>query len=169
MPRKVVLLLLVMAGLFVIMYSFYWKETGDLSSKRNPSMRIVKDLIKDKEIKSAERGMLNEWINKMTLDEKIGQLIFTGIRDTVMTKETETLINQYHVGGIILFAHNLETIDQSIQLLNEVKQENEQNNIPLFLGVDQEGGRVERLPGIIGLPTNEAIGIRDSELFSFEI
>src|SRR5690625_4212341 len=126
-------------------------------------------MIKEKEIKSAERGMLNEWINKMTLDEKIGQLIFTGIRDTVMTEETETLINQYHVGGIILFAHNLETFDQSIQLLNQVKQENEQNKLPLFLGVDQEGGRVERLPSIIGLPTNKAIGIRNSGSFSFEI
>src|SRR5690625_1964237 len=132
-------------------------------------MRIVKDQIKDKEIKSAERGMLNEWINKMTLDEKIGQLIFAGIRDTVMTEETETLINQYQIGGIILFAHNLETINQSIQLLDQVKRENEQNKLPLFLGVDQEGGRVERLPGMIELPTNEAIGIKNSELFSFEI
>src|SRR5690625_7446592 len=120
-------------------------------------------MIKEKEIKSAECDMLNELINKMTLDEKIGPLIFTGIRDTVMTEESETLINQYHVGGIILFAHNLETIDQSIQLLNQVKQENEQNKLPLFLGVDQEGGRVERLRGIIGLPTNEAIGIRDRD------
>src|SRR5690625_3286043 len=115
MPRKVVLLLLVMAGLFVIMYSFYWKETGDLSSKHNPSMRIVKDLIKDNEIETAERDMLNEWINKMTLDEKIGQLIFTGIRDTVMTEETETLINQYHVGGIILFAHRSEEHTSELQ------------------------------------------------------
>jgi len=169
MPRKAVLLLLVIVGLFVIMYRFYWKETGDLPSKRNPSMRVVKDLVKDYEVDHAERDILNEWINKMTLDEKIGQLIFTGIRDTVMTDETETLINQYQVGGIILFAHNLETIDQSIQLLNQVKRENEQNKLPLFLGLDQEGGRVERLPGIIGLPTNEAIGIRDSELFSFGI
>src|SRR5690625_7769815 len=108
-------------------------------------MRIVKDQIKDKEIKSAERGMLNEWINKMTLDEKIGQLIFTGVRDTVMTEETETLINQYHVGGIILFAHNLETIDQSIRVLNQVKQENEQNKLHLLYVYGREVWLVESM------------------------
>lgn len=169
MPRKAMLLLLVIVGLFVVMYGFYWKETDDLSSKKSPSLRGVSNQIKEYKIDQPERDFLNEQINQMTIEEKIGQLIFTGIRDTVMTEETETLITQYQVGGIILFAHNLEAIDQSVQLLNQLKRENEENKLPLFLGVDQEGGRVERLPGIIGLPTNGAIGIRNSGSFSFEI
>ena len=169
MLRKVMLLLLVIVGLLPIMYTFDWKEVDHLSSKWNPSIRVVKDLMKEYEIDHSESEMLSELINKMTVDEKVGQLIFTGITGTVMTKEIETLMNQYQVGGIILFANNLNTVNQSIELLNQVKRKNKQHKLPLFLGVDQEGGRVERLPGVMKLPPNEAIGIKNNELFSFEI
>src|SRR5699024_1430504 len=42
----------------------------------------------------------------MNLDEKIGQMIFSGVDGTEMTADTEEVISTYHVGGIILFANN---------------------------------------------------------------
>jgi len=163
------LLLLVAATLYAIMYAFNRNEKNDLQPQRNPSLRIIEDPVKESELNYSENEIIDEFIAKMTLDEKIGQLIMTGINDTVMTEETKMLISQYQVGGIILFANNLEAVDQSIQLLNQIKLENEKNILPLFLGVDQEGGRVERLPEMMGLPTNEEIGTKNNEQFSFEI
>src|SRR5690625_4558929 len=169
MLKKLMLLLLVAATLYAIMYAFNRNEKNDLQPQRNPSLRIIEDPVKESELNYSENEIIDEFIAKMTLDEKIGQLIMTGINDTVMTEETKMLISQYQVGGIILFANNLEAVDQSIQLLNQIKLENEKNILPLFLGVDQEGGRVERLPEMMGLPTNEEIGTKNNEQFSFEI
>src|SRR5690625_4353188 len=169
MLKKLIFLLLVAVTLYAIMYAFNRNEKNDLQSQWNPSLRVIEDPVKKHEIKYIENEIIDEFIDKMTLDEKICQLIMTGINDKVMTEETKMLISQYQVGGIILFANNLETVDQSIQLLNQIKLENEKNIVPLFLGVDQEGGRVERLPEMMGLPTNEEIGTKNNEQFSFEI
>ncbi len=168
MLKKITLLLVAVIVLFAILYMFNWKSITNLQSTKNPYSRVVKDHIKKDEVNYHDKR-IDEFINKMTLDEKIGQLIFTGINDTTMTEETKILINQYKVGGIILFANNLERANQSIQLLNQIKEENKQNMLPLFLGVDQEGGRVERLPDLVGLPTNQEVGIRNDEQYSYEI
>lgn len=125
---------------------------------------------------SGEQAMPNEkekldiLIEKMSLEEKIGQMIFGGIDGTSYSDEAKSLISDYHVGGIILFKNNLETTEKAVELLNQLKRSNQEKDIPLFLGVDQEGGRVERLPDeVISLPTNKIIGERNDEQFSYEI
>src|SRR5690625_1977698 len=50
----------------------------------------------------------------MALDEKIGQMIFSGVNGTEMTDETKRIIEEYHVGGIILFANNIQSVNQKI-------------------------------------------------------
>lgn len=97
----------------------------------------------------------------MSLEEKVGQLIIAGFEGVRITEEARKLVRTYKVGGFIFFAHNLENSEQSLQLLNDVKRENEANQFPLFLSVDQEGGRVTRLPGLGSLPTNEQIAQRN--------
>lgn len=105
-------------------------------------------------------------IERMSIDEKLGQLIFAGVAGTTLTDEIKELIDRYKVGGIILYANNMKDPTQSVELLNDLKSTNESNPLPLFLGVDQEGGRVSRLPGQMSkLPTNSKIGeINDPEL-----
>lgn len=115
-----------------------------------------------------EEEVIETMIENMTIEEKIGQLIIGGFSGTSMTEEIQLLINTYKIGGFILFAPNLETPDQSLSLLNSIKQENEKNNIPLFLSVDQEGGRVTRLPGLNSLLTNDEIGQMNDETYAYE-
>ncbi len=50
------------------------------------------------------------------------------------------------MGGFILFKDNMSSIEQALELLNSLKEENKNNPIPLFLSIDEEGGRVKRLP-----------------------
>lgn len=52
--------------------------------------------------------------------------------------------------------------------INQLKAENT-DNIPLFFGIDQEGGRVAKIPGDLkALPTNLEIGEINNSDFSFE-
>lgn len=112
---------------------------------------------------------ISEEVSKMNLEEKIGQMIFAGVSGTTMDTGAQKLINQLHVGGIIFYKNNFENPTQTVEFVNGIKAENS-SNIPLFLGVDQEGGRVTRLPGAItNFPPNKQIGEVNNSEFSYKI
>lgn len=109
-------------------------------------------------------------IEEMSLDEKIGQMIIAGISGTTSNSTTKSLVNTYKVGGFIFYANNLTSPKQTKHLLNQLKTENENNHLPLFLSVDQEGGAISRLSGdLINLPTNKEIGKVNNATYSYEI
>ncbi|OCT13992.1 hypothetical protein A8709_00165 [Paenibacillus pectinilyticus] len=98
-------------------------------------------------------------IDKMTLDEKLGQMIFAGIDDYTMNEQARQLLVTYHVGGIILYKPNVKDTKQLVGLVNELKTANSVNKLPLWIGVDEEGGRVTRLPDeITKTPTSQTVG-----------
>ncbi|WP_431801520.1 beta-N-acetylhexosaminidase [Halobacillus andaensis] len=111
---------------------------------------------------------INEGANSddMSLDEKIGQMIFGGVNGTGMNADTWKLIEEYHVGGLILFGHNIESATQTVDFLNDMKTANRGNPYPLLLGVDEEGGSVTRMPDEgESLPTSRLIGkLNDPEV-----
>lgn len=114
---------------------------------------------------SGDRG--NE---SMNLDEKIGQMIFSGVDGTGITAESKKTIKNYHVGGIILFGNNIVSKTQTVNFLNGIKTANAGNSYPLFLGVDEEGGSVTRMPDEIkSLPTNRSIGELNDPDLSFNV
>ncbi len=71
-----------------------------------------------------------------------GQHFVGGFDGTRLTKELKILIQKYQIGGVILFARNIESPRQ-VRFLN--KQLQKIAPIPLLIGVDQEGGPVARL------------------------
>lgn len=86
-----------------------------------------------------------EALAAMTTEEKVGQLLVAGILGTEPGEDAVQAIQDYQVGGIILFGRNVESADQLVALTNGLKALNG-NYVPLFLCVDQEGGRVDRMP-----------------------
>lgn len=109
-------------------------------------------------------------INEMTLDEKIGQMVIVGFDGYAIDDNTRILIKNYHVGGFILYSYNVESSSQLLTLINSLKSMNSSNRIPLFTSVDEEGGRVSRMPAEFNkLPTNEAIGRINNADFSYKI
>ncbi|MFQ5991944.1 MAG: beta-N-acetylhexosaminidase, partial [Nitrospiraceae bacterium] len=97
----------------------------------------------------------------MTTRDQVGQLFMVGIQETSVSKELATFLKQYRPGGIILFARNLETPSQIARLTNELHQL--ATDSPLFISIDQEGGRVSRLPaGFTIFPPCELFGICQS-------
>ena len=86
-----------------------------------------------------------EALAAMTPQEKVGQLLVAGIGGTEAGEDGLQAVQDYQVGGVILFGRNVESAQQLADLTNELKTLNG-DNTPLFLCVDQEGGRVDRMP-----------------------
>lgn len=80
----------------------------------------------------------------MTSREKIGQLFMIGFLGTSVTPDLASFIKEYKPGGVILFARNLESIEQIVDLTNGLQACSPHS--PLLISIDQEGGRVSRLP-----------------------
>jgi beta-N-acetylhexosaminidase len=113
---------------------------------------------------------IKQEISNMTLDEKIGQMVMCGIDGYTINNSTVKLIKNYHVGGIIILGENVKSSTQLLSLLNSLKTTNLNNKTPLFLSIDQEGGRVDRMPPeFIKLPDNKKIGKVNSSKFSYKI
>jgi beta-N-acetylhexosaminidase len=111
-----------------------------------------------------------EQLDKLTLDEKIGQMLMFGIDGYEISGNTKKLIDKDKIGGFIIMGDNVQSSTQLRKLMNSLKQQNSQNNIPLFLSVDEEGGRISRMPKEFkSLPTNEAIGKINNKEFSYNI
>ncbi len=79
--------------------------------------------------------------------EKIGQLLFIGIRGKTLTQDEAEFIVKNNIGGIALFARNIESPQQVHALCTQIQavRHKTRDKTPLFIGVDQEGGRVARL------------------------
>lgn len=108
-------------------------------------------------------------VSDMTLNEKIGQMVIAGLDGTSLNTSDKRLLKDYHVGGFIYYADNLESQQQTLNFVNDVKAANQNNKLPLFISVDQEGGRVARLPGVKTTPTNKAIGERKDPSYAYSI
>lgn len=88
--------------------------------------------------------------NKLTLEEKLGQMILLGLNTKELNDEIKTLIKDYHIGGVVLYRQNYSTLEEMTSFINELKEINKDNKFPLFISIDQENGRVNRLPDDIG-------------------
>ena len=92
---------------------------------------------------------INQILADMTIEEKVGQLLMMDFRKnaddtdmTVLSEDAAQQIADYHLGGVILFAENLDTMEQSQMLVNQMQ---EAADIELWIGIDEEGGMVSRL------------------------
>jgi beta-N-acetylhexosaminidase len=82
----------------------------------------------------------------LTLEQKIGQLMMVGFDGTEADGSLLEMISKYHIGGVILFARNVQSPRQVADLTNKLQQAAiESGNPGLFIAIDQEGGRVARL------------------------
>ncbi len=94
---------------------------------------------------------------ELTSREKIGQLFMVGFMGTSVTSELASFVREYKPGGVILFSRNLESVEQIVELTNDLQRCSPKS--PLLISIDQEGGRVSRLPkGFTIFPPCELLG-----------
>jgi len=111
-------------------------------------------------------------VSQLSLEQKVGQLIHTGISGKKIGPGIRTEIKKRYTGGLIFFATNLGS-PEKIRSLTEALQEvsNSVSGIPLFISTDQEGGRVIRVDnfGVDQFPGAMAIGQSNNKEYAEDI
>ena len=98
-------------------------------------------------------------VNRMTLDQKLGQLMIVQFTGATYSLPISTMISQYNVGAVLVFSANGNIVskDQLTTLIKQMKDNS--TTIPLAVAIDQEGGTVDRLADLDGArPAEAAIG-----------
>ncbi|AZS14706.1 beta-N-acetylhexosaminidase [Paenibacillus lutimineralis] len=111
---------------------------------------------------------LTQW----TLEQKIGQLFICGFHSLTPDEQITTLTGKYHVGGVVYFRRNIESVRQLATLSHNLqKLPRSHSDIPLIISIDQEGGMVARLDhdGISRIPGNMTLGAVDDLQLTYDV
>ena len=117
------------------------------------------------------QNKIDEILNSMTIEEKIGQMIILYETHNAVNEEVITLFNEIKPGGIILNKENITTFEQTKKYIEDLKA---LNSIPLIVSVDQEGGSVQRLQFLKDIsptyiPSMQKIGTQKDPKLAYEI
>jgi beta-N-acetylhexosaminidase len=99
-----------------------------------------------------------------SLNLKIGQMIMIGINDRTSLSKNDPLIqelNNNKIGGIILFEKNISKDSSRVKLKKIIANLQMQSKVPLFIAIDEEGGKVHRLKekyGFVAMPSAGYLG-----------
>ena len=110
-------------------------------------------------------------LKKLSLKQKIGQMLVVAVPEEKINSTTKKIIKQYLPGGVIFFGYNLSTNPKKtknyIKQLQKLSLKNSQ--IPLFISIDQEGGRVKRIgKGTTQFPGNMALGVTNNRKLTYQ-
>lgn len=106
------------------------------------------------------------WLTNYTIEQKIGQLIMIGLNDRTSLSPDDSLIQDLttgNVGGIILFEKNITKSSNQAPALIKALVDSCQKyaSMPLFVAIDEEGGKVHRLKekyGFVSFPSAAYLG-----------
>ncbi len=97
----------------------------------------------------------------LSIEERVGQVFMVGFSGT-SPEDAAPAIRDLKAGGIIYFARNVGTVEETAALsaaLQDMAVQVSAKNLPLLISIDQEGGLVSRLTkGLPGMPGPAALG-----------
>lgn len=99
------------------------------------------------------KALASLYVDRMSLDDKIGQLIMLEFNETSYSDNLDYALNTLHVGGVILYDIQLNSFNQA---KDDIAHMQARANIPLLISTDQEGGIVNRLHKIYGPAMSES-------------
>lgn len=101
-------------------------------------------------VKESSSSKSEKLLKTMTLEEKVWQMFFIAPEDIIVGIDTaiqagaatKQALSECPVGGIVYFGKNIESRQQLTEMIANTQS---YSKIPLFISVDEEGGRVARL------------------------
>ena len=125
------------------------------TSKAEP---VTYESVAQSELSPEEK--VDKLVANMSDADKVGQLLMIGIHGKTLNDDAKFMLNEYRVGGIILFDRNMESKDQVKSLIVDINKTGKSAGLtPLFIGIDQEGGAVARMEDqLIKVPPAEELG-----------
>ena len=134
---KKVLLSICTILLLLTACSLTFKDEEEIPKQENP----IEPDTSQEEVNPKEEW-IEDTLDNLSLEEKIGQMLIVSDYSTSMTDELLANFNEVKPGGFILFGENIKSYEQTTNLIKDIKNT---SNIPLFISIDQEGGRVQRI------------------------
>ena len=128
-----------------------------LASSVLPANQALKVAPFKRDPSSAALKWANEELKKMSLEEKVGQLISVGVNATFLNQESDAYrtlkrqVEENKIGGIILFRG---PVYESVILVNRMQQ---LARIPLLISADLEAGAGMRFDDTVNFPWNMAV------------
>ena len=125
------------------------------TSKAEP---VTYESVAQSELSPEEK--VDKLVANMSDADKVGQLLMIGIHGKTLNDDAKFMLNEYRVGGIILFDRNMKSKDQVKSLITDINKTGKSAGLtPLFIGIDQEGGAVARMEDqLIKVPPAEELG-----------
>lgn len=117
----------------------------------------------------AEEDDPSQIVAKMTVEEKVGQMVCVAFRSwngegergpvTELNDKLAAAIADFNLGGICLFAENCQGTEQTVRLTDQIQNAARKSStgIPMLITVDQEGGYVTRFNTGVSTPGNMAL------------
>lgn len=179
--KNKMLIFIVLVGLGVVVF-FGLQASSFLSNESSPEEKEdVQQLDEPNNVEQSEEQLrlqaiqqkVEEWVQELTLEEKVGQMLMPQIEmingqlTTEMNDQLQSLIQDLHLGGVILFEKNIEGIEQIVTFNAELQETSPK--IPLFIAIDQEGGKVKRIPNGTNMPGNMALGATADRELAYEV
>lgn len=111
-------------------------QTTVQETKAEESTQVREELSDDKK----STGSIDEMIANMSVEEKVGQMFYV----RCPYSNAVEYVSKYHLGGYILFGVDFEDKSKS-EVISDIQSYQAAADIPLLIGVDEEGGSVVRV------------------------
>jgi beta-glucosidase-like glycosyl hydrolase len=143
------------------------RNIEDQKSLINNYRTYLRDAIKSKESKNNYINPLwavnvPEFVNKMSIEDLIGQVMMIGVDNPSLTTTQISDLKAFNPGGVILMGKNVITQAQTTSLTAQIQSSNPTN--PLLISTDQEGGDVKRLNWENMKPQSQWLSMPETEL-----
>lgn len=91
-------------------------------------------------------GKLSKYdLDDFSIEEKIGQMIIIASNKTKYDEELKEIIERIQPSGFIVMGENITTYEDTLNLINGIKRD---SYVSMFIAIDEEGGRVQRLSNL---------------------
>src|SRR5947209_1058795 len=97
-------------------------------------------------------------VDAQGIKRKAGRLLFIGLPVTELTKRTRAMLGEVQPGGVVLFGRNVKSAEQVANLNAQIRDSVDH---PVLIGIDQEGGLVDRFREICE-PAPSAKAVREA-------
>ena len=137
-----IIIVIFIISVTVLLFLHLYGEYKENIQKENISQN--KEVIEEEHEPTIEEKVQQD-IQSMSLREKIGQMIVVAYRTLDYTDELDNILKTVKPGGFILFGENISTYEKTTEYIKNVKST---ASIPMLIGIDQEGGRVQRIKNL---------------------
>lgn len=94
---------------------------------------------------SSEKDPVKEQLDKMTLDEKVAQMLVVNRAGLTVSEEEQKILASTPYGGYILMGEAYGTLTETREMVEKLQSA---AKTPLIIATDQEGGIVQRIKNI---------------------